>query len=74
MKDTAKLTMTITPCMEKVMKETFNLEIEMLQGIKRNLKDGRIKYCIEIGDMQKAEMIKEFLLKFISDSHNACQN
>jgi hypothetical protein len=70
----AILTMTLTPYMEQVIKDTFNIEIEMLQGKRRNLKDGRVKYKIEIHDMQKAEMVKEFVLKFISGSHNACKN
>ena len=61
MKDEAILTMTISPAMEKIMKETFDLEIEMLQGKSRLLKDGRIKYKIVITDKTKQEMVKQYL-------------
>lgn len=63
------LTMELTPEMEKVVKEQFNLEIEMMQGDKESLPGGMTKYTIKIYDDQKCEMVKEFVLKMISESH-----
>ena len=69
-KDLAQIKMTITPNIEKMMKgEPFFLEIEMLQGSRKVLKDGRIKYRIEVADPHKQEIVKEFVLKMISKSH-----
>jgi hypothetical protein len=65
----ATLEMTVTPTMEQQMKDApFFLEIEILQGEREDLKDGRIRYKIEIHDMDKAELVKEFILKVISKS------
>lgn len=61
--------------MEKMFKEApYFLEIEMMQGNRKMLKDGRIKYKIEIADPDKSELMKEFVLKMISHSHNKNQN
>lgn len=63
-------TMELTPDMERLFKgEPYFLEIEMLQGEREVLEDGRVKYIIEVHDPQKQEIIKEFCLKMISKSH-----
>lgn len=73
MNEAAQLTMEITPVMEEIFKGApFFLEIEMLQGERQSLTDGRTKYVIEITDIDKAELLKEFFLKTISLSHQAC--
>lgn len=67
--DYATLTMEITPEMEKQFKgEPFFLEIEMLQGDREELENGMIKYKCVINDHDKAELMKEFVLKCISHS------
>lgn len=73
--NTGYLTMEITREMEEMFKGfPFFLEIEMLQGEREPLPDGRIKYKIEIADTDKAELMKEFLLKMISKSHLSSNN
>lgn len=75
MKKGATLKMTITPEMEKQFKGyPYFLEIEMMQGDRKVLKDGRIKYWIEIDDEEKADLMKEFVLKMISKSHITNKN
>jgi hypothetical protein len=71
MEEVAKLDMTITPDMEEQMKGfPFFLEIEMLRADRTVVKDGRIEYSnVLIEDEQKAELVKEFVLKMISHSH-----
>ncbi len=69
-KDIATVEMEITPYIEDLLKkEPFFLEIEMLQGTREVLNDGRIKYEIKIVDHTKQDIIKEFVLKMISQSH-----
>jgi hypothetical protein len=66
----ATINMTISPFMEKEFSGfPFFLEIEMLQGNRKQLKDGRVKYKIQITDPEKILMVKEFCLKTISLSH-----
>ncbi len=73
-RDTAFLTMELTSEMAEQFKiYPFFLEIEMLQGGIELLPNGIKKYTIEINDSYKAELIKEFCLKIISNSHNACK-
>lgn len=75
MKKGATLKMTITPEIEKQFKSyPYFLEIEMMQGDRKVLKDGRIKYRIEIDDEEKADLMKEFVLKMISKSHITNKN
>lgn len=69
--DTATVEMTLTPEMEQTFKEYFNLEIEMMQGITEHLPNGQTKFTIEVAP-DKAELIKEFMLKVISQSHKSC--
>lgn len=66
----AFVTMELTPAMEKAFKEfPFFLEIEMLQGEKENLPNGRVRYSIEINNADKSDIMREFCLKMISLSH-----
>ena len=65
--------MELTPWMEKFVKEEFGLEIEMLQGDKENMPDGRVKYTFHI-EGEKADRIKEIMLQLISDSNNINPN
>lgn len=60
------LTATVTPTIEKDMKEKFNLEIEMMQGKRKVLRNGMIKYKIKISDPQKIEMVVEFILRVMA--------
>lgn len=71
----ALLEMTITKVMEAEFKgPPMFLELEMLQGEKKELPDGRIYYKIEIYDKDKAELMQEFCLKMISLSFKTCQS
>jgi hypothetical protein len=66
------LEMTITPEIEQMFKGApMFLEIEMLQAEKRRLPDGRTWYKLEIHDQVKADLMQEFCLKMISQSHKA---
>jgi hypothetical protein len=72
----ANLNMVLTPDMEKMMKDfPWFLEIEMLEADRRVLSDGRIEYKnVVIADDEKAELLKEFVLKMISHSHISNDN
>lgn len=65
------LSMTVTPEMEANFKDfPFFLEIELLQADRKVLPDGRIEYSnVLIHDPEKADLMKEFVLKMISHSH-----
>lgn len=74
MKD-GELKMTISKEIEDLFKkEPFFLEIEMLQGNRKVLKNGMIKYSITISDPDKQIVIREFVLKIISQSHKQSKN
>lgn len=64
----ATLEMEITPCMEKLFVDTFNIEVEMIQGFIRVLPDGRKHYKISICQ-EKAELVKKFVLMIFSKSN-----
>lgn len=65
------LTATVTPEIEEMMKDKLNLEIEMLQGTRKVLKSGMIKYKIEVTDDDKCQMIISFILRVIAkDAHS----
>jgi hypothetical protein len=57
-----ELIMELTDTMVKVVKETFNIEIEMMQGTIEKLSDGRTRYTLQIDSEEKGEMIKQFIL------------
>lgn len=71
-KEPAYLEMTITKVMEVEFKKI--LEMEMLQGERKELRDGRVYYKVEIHDEFKAELMQEFCLKTISESYKACKS
>jgi hypothetical protein len=65
--------MDLTDEMAKTIRENFNLEVEMLQGSQEKLADGRTRYIVEVRG-EKMEMVQEFILKLISNSHNVILN
>lgn len=71
--DKAEVEMDVTPEMEKLLIEIFNVEIEVMQGSIEKLPDGKNRIKFEVGG-EKAELIKEFILKGISKSHKANLN
>lgn len=74
-KEPALLEMTITKVMEAEFKgPPIFLEVEMLQGVRNELPDGRIYYKVKIYDEFKAEMMLEFCLKTISQSDKICKS
>lgn len=54
--------------MEEKLKDTFNIEIEMLSATREPMADGRTKISITITDPDKIEYIQQFVLKMISGS------
>ena len=66
----AILTMEVTPFMENLIRERMDLEIEILQGERIPLYDGRVKITVEISDLQKAERIKKFILAIIANGEH----
>ena len=64
----AEVTMEVNDEIADLIRETFNVEVEMLRGSIEKLPNGQTKYSFEVAG-QKAEMIKEFILKVISKSH-----
>lgn len=72
----AEVSMEVTPAMEKILKEEFNLEIELLQADRKPHPDGSGRSILKfkIMDEEKALMLKEFVLKVISQSHTKNMN
>jgi hypothetical protein len=58
----ALLEMELTPFMTKVMRDIF--EVEMLQGHNEPMPDGRIKWTITIEDEEKANLFRQWMVKF----------
>lgn len=63
----ATLEMELTDYMANLIREAFNIEVEMLQGYIGKLPDGRNHYKIEISE-EKGEPILKFMLMTISKS------
>lgn len=72
----AEVTMEVTPDMEKILADELNLEIELLQADRKPHPDGSGRSILKftITDQAKAEQIREFVLKVISQSHNKNMN
>jgi len=69
----AELDMTISKDMEKMfMSDPFFLELEMLQGEKESLPDGRTRYKLTITCPIKSDLIKQFCLKVVAGK--VCNN
>lgn len=67
--NTATLEMSIQPWLEERLKQfPYFLELEMLQGERKPMPYGFIYYKIEITDMYKIFIVREFVLKCISES------
>lgn len=59
--DTGYCEATLTPAMEKNMREVFDLEIEMLQGERVPLEDGRTLFKFTAADLRKRHMIAKLM-------------
>jgi hypothetical protein len=70
----ATITMELTTEFAKTIRDRLNIEIEMLQGIIEPMPDGRTRYIITVTDPDKMELLREFALKLISNSHNHPMN
>jgi len=64
-REPAEVTMDLTPTMEKLITDVFNIEMEIMQGETESLGDGRNRITIKV-EGEKAEMIGKFILSFIS--------
>ncbi len=58
---TGKLEMELTDYMASVIKETFNIEIEMMQGDTLKLPDGRTRYTLQVNE-EKGKLIVKFIM------------
>lgn len=56
-----KVEMELTNDMAEKLKDTFNCEIEMMQGVQEKMPDGRTRYIFKVDD-QKGEEIKNFII------------
>lgn len=65
MKDNNKIEMTLTDNMVEKIKDTFDLEIEFLKGIKKDLGNGMSDYVIFVSD-EKLEMFRKLVKHFMS--------
>ena len=54
--------MELTPYMEEKLRDVFNLEIEMLQGTREPLPDGRARLTFEIKDQAKGRMVVDLIM------------
>lgn len=74
-KNAVTLEITATPYIENLLKGApFFLEVEMLRAGRLEMPNGMIRYSVVVEDPAKIEIVKEFVLKLISDSLNACKN
>lgn len=62
-KNKAEVEMTVSPYMEQLFKEGFNVEIEMMQGTRKELPNGQIHIKLEL-EGEKMEMFHKFMLTF----------
>jgi hypothetical protein len=60
--------LTLTPYMEKRLIEVFNLEIEVMQGIREQLADGRARITITVRDEDKGELLRRFFLYCVANA------
>lgn len=58
---TGTLTMELTPLMEALMVDVFDLEGELLRGSREQLPDGRHRLTLQIEDKNKGRLICEFI-------------
>lgn len=58
----ATVEMTLTAYMEKRLIDEFNLEIEVMQGTREQLADGRARIAITVRDADKGELLRRFVL------------
>ena len=65
----AELYLEVTPYMENKLKETFDIEIEILQGHRKTLPDGRSAITCDVPE-HKGELIAKFCAMIIADIKN----
>lgn len=63
------LQMELTDFMANLVKENFDIEIEMMQGEVEKMADGRTRYTLKISQ-EKGIPIRDFMLRVISNSNN----
>lgn len=62
----ATVEMTLTKYMERLLIDSFNLEIELMQGERVELADGRARITITVYDLMKGELLRAFVLRCIA--------
>lgn len=65
----AELYMELTPKMEKKLVDLFDIEIEVLQGTREKMADGRTAITCEVPD-HKGKPIVKFCAMVIADTPN----
>jgi hypothetical protein len=71
----AVFTATVPPQLIKTFRETFDLEVEMLQGKRLELPNGWVSIKLQVTDQAKIDRLKEFFLTIVRDSRQSiCEN
>lgn len=68
-----KVVAVLTDEMTSIIKKDLNLEVEMLQGDQRRMPNGQTRYEFYVDD-NKGEIIRELILKLISQSDKIILN
>ncbi len=63
----------LTDDMADILRETFDIEIEMLEGTTEDLGDGLTRYKFKVNE-EKGKLIETFLIRCISRSHQIIYN
>lgn len=69
MKDRKKIEMTLTPSMVEQFKETFDIEVELLQGKIKDNGNGTADYVIYLSGY-KLRMMQDFCKMMVSSKSN----
>lgn len=69
----AKLTLVLTPKMQKELLPELDIDVEILQGEREELPDGRTRFICEINDLDKFYRLRTFALNCIAESQQPVQ-
>lgn len=67
------ITMELSTEMADLIKDLFDLELEMLEGTVENLPNNMKRIVIQLPE-NKSQQIKEFFMKSIANTHQICLN
>ena len=64
----AEITLTVNPAIEKQFVQDLNLEIESLQGDRKELKNGQVELTFKVAG-EKAELMYKLVLNMIAKTN-----